>query len=221
MKVGIAMPWRPQPGREDAHTFCVDWWERTLPDAKLYEVDTAHEVYNLAAARNLGVQVAEADGCDVVVVADADTVYTPSRHVVEAVAQAATDERVHMPFTDQRYLTEQETRKIILERVLPPLQGHRGNGCCYIMTPATYWAFGGSDERFSGWGGDDDQLVAAATCLVGLRRHRAIALSLWHPASRDVGSERHKPNAALAHRYWDAVHSRQAMRELIAEQDYE
>lgn len=219
MKVGIAMPWRPGPGREAAHDYCVWWWGQVLPDAPIYEVDTAHEVYNLAAARNLGVQVAEADGCDVVVITDADSVYVPHRHVHEAIAEAAVDGRVHMPFSSQRYLTEHETKRLVEDHIVPDVTGSHGNGCSYILTPATYRAFGGSDERFSGWGGDDDQLVAAATCLVGLKRHRGLALSLWHPAFRDIGSVRHKPNAALAARYWDAVHSKGAMRDLIAERE--
>lgn len=219
MKVVVALPWRPQPGREAPHDFVCGWFAQVLPDAPLIEVDTDHDPYNLAAVRNKAVCEAEALGADVVVVSDADCVLEDARSLHRSIDQAAVDGRVHMPFERQRYLTEAETRAILAGEWPQRHPGHHGNGCCYVMTPDTYWRFGGSDERFSGWGGDDDQLVAAASCLVGLRRHRGVMLSLWHPAFRDVGSERHRPNAVLAHRYWAAIRSPEAMRALIAERD--
>lgn len=216
MRVVVAIPWRPQPGRLAAHRFVRGWWEHTLPTATIIEVDTDHSPYNLAAARNLGVAQAGELGADVVVIADADVIITPAHHVHDAIAAAPSTFTMHMPFTDQRYLTETESEALYAGHQVPTA-GHLGNGCCYIVTPAAYWACGGSDERFSGWGGDDDQLVAAATTLIGLTRHDGVALSLWHPAVRDVGSDRHRPNSQLAQRYWRAMHDPAAMRALIAE----
>lgn len=215
-RIVIAIPWRPQPGRLAAHAFVRSWWARTVPSATIIEVDTDHDEYNLAAARNLGVAQAQELGADVVVLADADVVITPDHHVHAAIADAPVTRTLHMPFTNQRYLSEVESERLYAGHQVP-VDGHQGNGCCYIVTPDAYWACGGSDERFSGWGGDDDQLVAAATTLIGLTRHDGVALSLWHPAVRDVGSERHRPNSLLAQRYWRAMHDPAAMRALIAE----
>lgn len=213
----VAIPWRPQPARVAAHRFVREWWAAVLPDSPVVEVDTDHHPYNLAAARNKGVVEAERLGADVVVICDADVVFDHHIHVYEAIAGASVDGWVHMPFTNQLYLTADETADLF-DGTPPTRAGHLGNGCCYITTPSTYWAFGGSDERFSGWGGDDDQLVAAATTLVGLVRHDGVAYSLHHADEcRDVGSERHRPNSLLAQRYWAAMGNERAMRELIAE----
>ena len=215
MKVVVGMPWRPQPGRIRAHDYVRAWWDQHFPGYPVVEVDTDHDPYNLAAARNAAVRAAEDRGADVVVITDADTVITPAA-VIDRCIHAARDGRMHMPFTQQRYLTEAETDDLIAGRGVP-LEGRPGNGACYVIRPAAYWEAGGSDERFSGWGGDDDQLVAACTALIGLRRHEGVALSLWHPAVRDVGSPRHRPNAVLARRYWQAIHNPDRMRAIIAE----
>lgn len=217
MKVVVGMPWRPGEGRLLAHAAVRAYYSVHLPGVDVIEVDTQHQPYNLAASRNLAVREAESAGADVVVVADADCVFYDPKFMHEAIAAAAEDGKVHMPFRQQRYLTEQETVAFAMWWTLPPLVGKLGNGCCYIMKPEAYWRAGGGDERFSGWGGDDDQFVAAATTLTGLVRHGGVSLSLWHPAVRDVGSERHRPNAELAKRYWSSMHDEAAMRALIAE----
>lgn len=216
MKVGVAMPWRPQPSRQIAHDYVCGWLGEVLPLSPIYEVDSHHEVYNLAAARNLGVDAAEADGCDVVVIIDADTVVAPAGHLVDAVRECVEDGLVHIPYSNVRYLDEVESVTLAAGGAVP-LEGNFANGGCYVVTPATYRTIGGSDDRFSGWGGDDDQLVAAATCLAGLKRHAGVGLSFWHPAVRDIGSDRHRPNGVLAQRYWNAIDDPGAMRRLIAE----
>src|SRR5690606_5629513 len=146
---------------------------------------------------------------------DAAPFITPAAVIARCI-HAARAGRMHMPFTQQRCLTEAEADDLIAGRGVP-LEGRPGNGACYVIRPAAYWQAGGSDERFSGWGGDDDQLVAACTALIGLRRHEGVALSLWHPAVRAVGSPRHRPNAVLARRYWQAIRNPDRMRAIIAE----
>lgn len=220
MRVVVGIPWRPKEGRFLAYCMVREFYKRHLPDALVVEVDTPHEEYNLAAARNKVVVEAAKLDADIVIISDADCIIAPPSHLDDAIVEAFEDGRVHMPFMNQMYLSEAETAGLAVHRTEPVLGGHLGNGCCYVMRPDTYERFGGSDERFSGWGGDDDQLVAAATCLVGLVRHPGVSLSLWHPAVRDVGSGRHRPNSELARRYWAAIGNKSAMRAVIAERNY-
>lgn len=217
MKVVIAVPWRPQPGRVEAHDFVVDYYSKVMPGAEIIEVDTHHEPYNLAAVRNKCVREAEKLGADVVVLLDADCVIAPHSFMLAAIAAAYGDGKMHMPFKKQHYLTEEESAKLMGGVDFTPERKGLGNGACYVVRPESYWLAGGSDERFSGWGGDDDQLVAATTTLIGLVRHDGHAMSLWHPAVRDVGSLRHQPNSRLARRYWKAMHRPAQMRAIIAE----
>lgn len=217
----VAIPWRPTPARKPAFRAVVRWWNEHLPAAPVLTVDTGHVPYNLSAVRNEAVRQAESVGADVVILADADGIIATPASLHAAIRDAA-DGRLHLPFTEQRYLDREETR-MILERLEPgpPAEGSPGNGAMYVVTPAGYWAASGSDERFSGWGGDDDGLVAAAQTLTGVVRHDGVVWSLWHADERrPVGTVEHRPNAELADRYWRAVGNRTAMLRLIAERDY-
>ena len=216
LPVVVAIPWRPTPERQAARDHVVAWWCRVLPDAQVIEVDTDHHPYNLAAVRNECVRQAEALGAEVVVIADADGVLASPRPLYRAI-MSAEDDRLHLPYTAQRYLDQAETESI-LGGGTPSTDGHPGNGGIYVVTPAGYAACGGSDERFSGWGGDDDGIVAAAMALTGIERHKGTLWSLWHADERrPVGTAEHRPNANLAARYWNAKDRPEAMRALIAE----
>lgn len=221
MRIAVAIPWRATPERRPAFHAVVRWWNEHLPSVPVLTVDTPHVPYNLSAVRNEAVRQAESVGVEVLVIADADAIVaTPAS--LHAALDAAVDGRLHLPFTEQRYLTETETRAVLENLDPPPLQGSPGNGAIYVVTPAGYWAASGSDERFSGWGGDDDGLVAAAQTLTGVVRHEGVVWSLWHADERrPVGTVEHRPNAELAGRYWDAVGRPDAMRALIAERDYQ
>ena len=216
MNIAVAIPWRPTPAREAGHGYVVDQYRRLLPGAPIIDADTDHEPFNRAAARNHGVRLAERAGADVVVISDADCVFATPASLIDAIT-AADDGRLHLPYTAQHYCTEAETARI-LEHGPDPLPGHPGNGACYVITPDAYWAAGGSDERFIGWGGEDDGLVSASSALIGLRRHTGTVLSLWHADEhRPVGSDEHRPNKLLADRYLAAARSPRRMRALIAE----
>lgn len=226
MKVCVAIAWRPTPERLPAYRHVLSLYAAQAEAAMdfgacidIITVDTPHVPYNLAAVRNEGVRQAEARGADVVVLADADVVVTPWMHVQDAIIQAHEDGRAHLPFTLQRYLTAEETAEVIAGADPGSYPGVGvGNGCCYVITPEAYWAMHGSDERFSGWGGDDDQFVAAASTLIGLVRHKGVALSLHHADERrPVGTAEHRPNSLLARRYWSAKGDPAAMRRIIAE----
>jgi hypothetical protein len=216
MSTLVAIPWRPTPERQAGFDLTVARWGRLLRDADVVTVDTEHHPFNLNACRNAGVRLAEEGGYDVVVLSDADAFLADDADPAEVV-RAAGAGGLHLPFTAQRYLSAEETAAVAAGAT-DALPGHPGNGACYVVTPAAWWAFGGGDERFIGWGGDDDQIVAAALALSSVRRHWGTVLSLHHADERrPVGTEEHRPNAELAHRYWAARTNAAAMRRLIAE----
>lgn len=199
MTVAVGFPWRATPEREAAFVVVREWYRAHLPDAVLFEVDTGHDRFNLGACRNKIVQQAEGIGADVVVISDADTIPPPGG--LAAAVDGAKDGRLHMPFD----------RCVYVGTDSPP---GLANGGVHVVTPSCWSLIGGQDERITGWGGDDDQLVAAAQCLAGLVRHPGLAVSLWHADAARVCAE---PDRAIAKAYWAAVGSQKAMRKLIAE----
>lgn len=224
MKVLVGFPWRATPEREEVFEFTKDWWADTLPDSVRTCLDTQHQPFNLNACRNEIVRAAEAYRADVVVICDADVVMSDrlmTRTIVEVAAQSR---ELHMPFTLQRYLTRDETSALMQSH--PSFDGLPGsgvgNGCCYICRPEVWWRFGGADENFIGWGGDDDQIVACASTLVGLRRYLPVAYSLHHADEcRPIGSPAQQRNATRALRYWEAAGSHIKIRKLIQTREQE
>lgn len=204
MVVAVGFPWRPTADRAPGFEIVQNWYEAVLPDAVMLPCDSGHEPFNRAASRNLCVRQAEEHGADLVVVSDADTIPSPSG--LQAALAAAIDGGMHYPF--DRYLYAGTD-----------LQPGGNTGGIYVCRPDVWWAFGGMDERFSGWGGEDDAAHAAAEALIGKpTTHPGFAVSLWHDATcRDLGSPRWRPNSELSLRYNAARRNRAEMASIIAE----
>jgi len=220
MRVLVAIPWRSQPHRVAAYTDTVQRYHDLLPDPDILDFDTGHEPFGLAASRNTGVRAAEQLDADIVVLADADTL--PEREPLLAAIDAALDDGlVHLPYTEYRSLrqagTDQFRAGVDLDYCASLVVDGACSGC-YVTTPATWWAHGGQDERFLGWGGEDAAWYAAHTTLLGAEpvRHDGCVYSLHHEASPKDG-EQYSANFSLVYRYHQAQGDEAAMRALIAE----
>lgn len=204
MSVAVGFPWRPTADRLAGFEIVQNWYESALHDSVQIVADSGHETFNRSASRNLAVRLAEQYSPDVVVISDADTIPSPAG--LAAAIAAAADGGMHYPFDKYLYAGTDCTPG--------------GNtGGIYVCRPDVWWAVHGMDERFDGYGGEDDAFHAATECLIGRpTTHPGFAVSLWHdPAVRDLGSERWMPNSKLAQRYNNARRDRDAMLALIEE----
>lgn len=215
------MPWRPSCHRLLAHRKAKRFWESL--GLEVLELDTWHIPYNLSAVRNLCVRTAQAAGAEVCIIADADVLLSNPNSICAAIEKASVpNSGLHLPFHRQVYLSAEQT--LAASAVPVVVSGvtvtdmHLGSGCCYIIRPDEYWKIGGSDERFHGWGGEDEALCFAAETLGSVTRYPGIAFSLFHAdANRDIGSERWQPNSDLAGRYREANGNSDQMLKLISE----
>lgn len=218
IKVAVAIPWRATPERQAAHNYVRNVYDRRLPSAPVYEVDAPGWTgFALAPSRDLGVRLAEGAGADVVVISDADAVPAAST-LWDAIVGAYEEGGLHLPFTEQLYLTADETRDFY-NGGMPLREGSPGDGALYVVRPDQWWAMGGNDNRFGDvWGGDDASAVSAAQALTSLHRHPGVVLSLHHADERrPIGAPEWQPNSDLARRYVEARNDPAAMRSLIAE----
>src|SRR5690606_16282039 len=201
MKVAVVVPWRPNPSRQAAWDLVRDWWTTHLPDAEIITVDTPHQPFVVAAARNEGVRLAERSGADVVVVADADTIPDPIG-LSEAI-DAAADGKIHQPYSRFGYLPRAATERAIESRQWPTPKTNLGrvSGGVWVCTPEAWRAVGGMDERFRAWGGEDDAFLAAAQTLRGFVCHTGVGMSLWHTYGHRYLGRQHRLNVALLRRY--------------------
>ena len=222
-RVLVAIPWRSQPDREYAYDVTTARYRELLPESLIVAVDTRHEPFCLAACRNEGVRTAEVLGCDVVVLADADTL--PERApLLAAIEGAQTSGLVHLPYTEYRSLGATGTGQ---HRARKPLEDCDhvtipfATSGVYVTTPATWWACGGQDERLLGWGMEDVCWLVAHRALLGHDpiRHDGRVYALSHASAIKEG-EQYERNVAIYHRYLDAGDSGNpdAVRAIVAEQ---
>ncbi|MGC5224801.1 hypothetical protein ACPW96_19720 [Micromonospora sp. DT81.3] len=214
----VVVPWRPAPSRIPAFDFVRSWYVRHLPEFALRPVDTDDDVFVLAACRNLGVGGAGLD--EVVVINDADTLPEPAA-LRAAVAAAATSGRVHLPFTEYRWLGAEGTAQLRAGTAAEECTFDLVRGACsgvYVTTPRTWAAHGGQDERFRGWGFEDAAWYLAHQTLLGEPpiRHDGRVYAMHHVAEVRAGT-RYDANAALMDRYRAAAGDVDAMAQLVAE----
>lgn len=188
----IVVPWRDVDGtRTRACQLTCTALRHLLPGTPLLLCDSGHEPFNRAASRNLGVN--HAADHEVVLVSDADVIHdsfwSGNTQSLAAIVEAARDGKVHYPFTVCHYLDADATDDTLGGKVPDPTRLEfsisSAQGGMMMMIAATWRAIGGMDERFIGWGYEDNDWYARATRTVGWPRHHpGILWHLWHPGDR-------------------------------------
>lgn len=187
MNVGLVIPWRPQPSRLYACEATLAKYSELLPGVPVYFGDTEDEIFNVSGARNKGCLDAIADGCDVLVISDADIFLEPYP-LNKSIEKAASTQVVSIPYTDIMFLSQMGSDELIAgretihsirqkARVMPNQVGG-----IFIMSSSTFGILNGWDERFVGWGFEDMALQEAHKAIFGVDFHRSygVAASLFH-----------------------------------------
>lgn len=216
MPVSLVIPWRPAPSRMAAFDHVRSYYLELLAEAgiehELVLQDSQREQFNLAEARNRGVAAAR---FETILLVDADSIGT-RQAVLEAIA-AAGDNRTHYCFDEFTYLDGELSDLVIAGAPIGALQLRGGphESSIMVVTKRAYWDAGGMDERFVGWGGEDNAFRAATDTLNGGSHwHRGIGISLYHD---DVARSTSQANLDLVARYRAAWKNRSAMHALIFE----
>jgi N-terminal domain of galactosyltransferase len=220
LNVRFAIPRRSDGGwRDRIWEFCRAYWEREFS----WPIEEGHHdcgPFNRAAAVN-----AAAKGeWDVVVILDGDVACDAER-VREAAELAHRTGRLTLPYTRRKLLNRRGTRLILAghegswEPFVAATEG-RKHFSSIVCVPRPLWdEVGGFDERYQGWGGEDDAFHSACSVLAeGFERLQGPVWHLWHPKSvhRDHTAPLYKAAWALTERYW-AAKTPEAMRALLAE----
>lgn len=221
MTVAVVIPWRPGTPERNAHHATVRaHLHDLLPDAIHLDVDSGHEPFSRAGSRNAGVRLVEAAGADVVVICDADTL--AEAEPLHAAIAAASDGVMHLPYTRYRGLSAAGTARHLAgkpaDQCPADLEHEWATGGIIVIQPAAWWAMGGMDERFTGWGFEDAAARICADALLGPSvRHTGTITHLWHPPETNLGSPQHVANGQLCQRYVDATGDPEALQAIIAE----
>ena len=188
MKLGIVVPWRPRPTRIQAFSLTVNRLMDQFPDSTIYYADKEEEIFNVSGSRNQGCLSAIKDGCDMLLVVDADTLLS-KESVESAIVKAAENNCVCLPYTTYNRLYKQVSTSLIdKEKSYEDLAVYGADsllehpGGAYVMSSSTFLLLNGWDQRFVGWGYEDDAFLEAHRVYLDkdIQRVEGYALSLFH-----------------------------------------
>jgi hypothetical protein len=185
MKLGIVIPLRLSPERERPFSYVYNWLINEFVDIPIYVSNSVGEIFNVSEARNRGCLDAINDGVDILMVIDADTFIVNKAEVDKAFELA----KAGIASMTKGYvrLSEQETEDIIAGGEIKD-DGYREvvlkntPGGMWVLPVEVFKTMNGWDERFVGWGWEDNSLLRAYKALYGKKIHRinTIALSFYH-----------------------------------------
>lgn len=185
MRIGLCIPWRAQPSRVGAFDVTIEWYSKVLPEATVYLGDEPRaKTFNVSAARNRACDAALLDGCDVLVVSDADVL--PDRDaLVEAIDLISSGEDMVIPYREMLRLSKEATVDVLNGKELNRedyVEHGAWAGGLVVISSRCFRALNGWDERFMSWGQEDDAFAIAYKTIFGkdIPRCGGDLPSLWH-----------------------------------------
>lgn len=201
MKLGIIVPWREQLSRVGGFTKTISRLSQQFPDSTIYCSDKPGERFNLSGSRNKGCLDAIEDGCDMLLVVDADMLL--EKDAVEmAIERAKSMVAVCLPYTSLNRMNDVLSEAVVKDEILfeetinspgsTVISGQLGGA--YVMESSTFLKLNGWDERFLGWGFEDDAFAAAHSAILGkdLCRVQGYAATFFHEDRDQVNLEENR-----------------------------
>jgi len=230
--VSVLIPYREQGGWRDRHLNTVmDHWRSALGDTGevILGSCSADSPFNRSEACN---DAFDGSIGSLIAIADADTLFDPNA-ITLATAAVTNGAPWVVPhdmyynatreWTQDFYACDQKNREQKLRSIVHPLHHEHAlkntiSGML-VMSRDAFVTAGGMDQRFIGWGYEDDAFGYALWTLVGkpVRVLESFVVHLWHPRSdaENFKQPHILENKALMLRYRSANMNPESMRELI------
>lgn len=185
MKLGLVIPYRATPTRQQALNVVLKWYEDNYPDIDIFYADKEGE-WQHSGSRNIGVKKAQEAHCDIIIMNDADTI--PERKSLDAAINVAqNDLLIHNPYTMCHYLNEEQTQEVINnKKTVNDFEGSTIQlswicGGIFVFQPEAWWKLGGMDEKVY-TGPEDVMMEIAHSVIHGIKfaKHHGNIYCLWH-----------------------------------------
>lgn len=226
MKISVIIPFKSdQGGYRDFNFYHIKKrYETLMPDLEFVigEDQSECELYNKARAVNRAVSKATGD---LLIIADADVFF--GTQLIDKIKAIVHRHPWIIPFSCGYKLNREAFPSIIQNGRIELPRRLRFNEieaiCAFhgafinVMSRSAFERVGGMDERFSGWGEEDQSFARALDTLVGKHyRMSESVFHLWHPPA-DYNHANRKLNQQLAMRYVKAERNIFAMKRLVEE----
>jgi hypothetical protein len=225
-KISVIIPFQTDHGpRAEAFKWVKKFYELNMPEAEICLGIINGEEVNKSKAVNLAAKKAKRD---IFVIADADVVYDPNL-IVEALRLLQKEAWI-VPFSEVYNVEKGGTDRLLNTSPKWPIELKLDDctrsdwvyegfaGKLFVITRENFEKVGGFDERFIGWGGEDDAFSHSVQTLCGkLVNLDGEIFHLWHPSSSYESNPNGKANANLLNRYERAKGNKQEMAKLIEE----
>lgn len=230
MKLSVLIPWDPRttdPYRLASFNWLLKRYEETLYPTEVCIGTNADESFNRSKARNAAFKKSTGD---YLLIADADTMFDTAQIYMGVERVRATDTWV-LPYSYYYNLSQHHSEQIVAadpwmstgELGLPPTEyEHKiedSPAGLLVMKREHFEAVGGYDERFEGWGAEDNAFRLALEAIVGgaLRLPGFDCYHLWHPVAPETtfDSPHWADNAKRLKRYQSARGNSAKMRRIV------
>ncbi|WP_404359003.1 glycosyltransferase [Cytobacillus firmus] len=222
--ISVIMPFYSDDGqRKLAFKWASQYYKKILPNSEMI-IPSSTIPFNKAKAVN---QAAKNAKGEILIIVDADIICCP-QSISRAIKMLENTSWI-IPYNKVLDITRKSTRALLQTKADWPLSlkvdaipRETGKvipvGGINVMKRACFEAAGGFDERFQGWGGEDDALAAAMNTFCGhYKRIDQSIYHLWHPRSKPSDNQNYKANLELAVRYCKAQGNKSEMRKIIQE----
>ena len=225
-KLSILMPYRSDNGpRDRAFRWVKEFYQKMLPEAEICVSDCTTNLFSRAQAVNNSAKQATGD---IFIIADADIILDPD--IIKKSVQLLNEHAWVIPYSHVKHISKKSTKALLNTDPSWPTQIHfevsrTANavarnfvGGLNIIPRNNFEAVGGFDERFLGYGAEDDAFGHSVNTLSGhyLRLDTDI-FHLWHPKVATKSNPNYKANCALLKRYVHARKSKKKMLNIINE----
>jgi hypothetical protein len=227
MNLSVILPYRPTEDgyRESIFNWMLSRYVKILPDAEIIVCDSGDEEFNRSKSRNIGVQQSTRD---YLLIGDSDTMPFKS-FILDGISRLEQGESWLFLYDFEMYFNaDQKSSLDILSRepevdVSPEEISWEHKITSWagqiLMRSEDFKFIGGYDERFNGWGYEDNAFQVAADTCIGPhgRIPNAWTIHIWHPYSHATtfGQPMIDYNRNLYQEYLNVSGNRDAMMQLI------